>query len=326
MNQPTYDSVWKALPDVLILALARLVVPNIGPNITPWKTDLKVLFDRDIDNAYLVEVNGELILLLLEYQNYLDATMALRIFHYVALLKLQYFQQNQQDITVLPIVIWAVKGKLPAPVYASALTEDTGITCRYREIQLGELDWQSVDPILLVLAPYLRGVERANLQAIALRMYAAAPPEQRALLLGAFLNISKRTFHDIDEIEQAILQEVRLTMDLIFEAIADGPIGIKLIERGKAEGIAEGKAEGIAEGKEQGKAQGIAEGIVAGEAKGKTEGLQGAVAILWQGRFGALPPEIEAALQQSTPERLQQVLMAFAGTASEMEIRALLGS
>jgi hypothetical protein len=292
-KQTTYDSVWKALPDEVILALARLVVPGIGPTLTPWKTDIKVLLDRDIDNAYLVTVNGMLVILLLEYQNYADSTMARRIFHYVLLLKLQYFQRFQKDIPVLPIVIWAIPGALPVPLYDDSITEDIGITCRYRQIQLSELDWQSVEPMLLVLAPYLHGVELANLEEIAVRMYETAPPEHRVLLLGALLNISKRTYKNIDEIEQAILQRVRITMDEIFEAIAEGPIGIKLIAQGKTEG--------------------------------KAEGLRKAVTILWEHRFGAMTADVDAALAKASVDDLQLVVERFADSPTEAAIRAHLG-
>ncbi len=306
MKQPTYDSVWKALPDIAILALIRLAVPNIGTTLRPWTTDMKVLFDRDLDNAYLVEINGVAMILLLEYQNYFDATMALRIYHYVSLLKLQYYQRYHKDIPVLPIVIWAIKAKPPAPKFESVASPTAKIVSTYHQIRLNELDWQTVDPLLLVLAPFLQGVSRNNLEAVALRLYAAAPPEQSKLLLGALLNLSRRTYHDIDDIEQAILQQVRLTMDEIIEAIAEGPIGLKLIERGKAEGKAEGKVEGKAEGKVEGEAQ--------------------AITIFWRHRFGTVPTEVDAALTRATSARLQQVLEAFAaGTPSEAEVRAILG-
>ena len=297
MTQPTYDSVWKALPDVVILALMRLAAPDIGTTLRPWKTDIKVLFDRDVDNAYMVEINGLTVIVLLEYQNYLDLTMPLRIYHYVSLLKLQYFQQYQRDIIILPIVIWAIKGTPPPPSYESVATPTAKVVSTYHQIRLNELEWQSVDPLLLVLAPFLHGVARENLEAVALRMYTAAPPAQRKLLLGALLNISRRTYRDIDEIEQAILQQVRITMDEIIEAIAEGPIGIKLIERGKAEGKAEGKATGEIQ----------------------------AITIFWRYRFGAMPAEVGTALASASPDQLQHVLEAFAaGTPTAAELRALL--
>jgi hypothetical protein len=325
VSKPTYDSVWKALPDIVLLALARLAEPRIGPSIRPWKTDIKALFDRDLDNAFLVEINGLLIILLMEYQNYADASMPTRIFHYVASLKLQYFQQHQQDIIVLPIVIWAIPGMKPAPVYDSALDADAGITCRYREIRLSEMDWHTVDPLLLVLAPYLHDFAPTDLETAAVQMYEAAPPEYRRLLLAALLSISQRKYKNIDAIEQAILQRVRVTMDEIFAAIAEGPIGLKIREQGKAEGLAEGEAKGKVQGLAEGEAKGKVQGLAEGEAKGKTEGLITAITVIWQHRFGALPSEIHNALNQAGGDSLQRVLEALAGTPSEAEVRALLG-
>jgi hypothetical protein len=327
-TQPTYDSIWKALPDEVILALVRLVVPGIGPKLTPWKTDIKVVFDRDLDNAYLVTLNGVTAILLLEYQNYLDATMPLRIYHYVSLLKLQYFQLHQRDIVVIPIVIWAIPGTIPSPVYESSAGTTVGIVSRYYDIRLSEMDWHGVEPLLLVLAPYLHGFQPDDLETAAIQMYEATPPEYRLLLLGALLTISKRKYKDIDEIEQAILQKVRLTLDEIFEAIAEGPFGVKLIERGKAQGIAEGKAQGLAEGEAKGKAEGEAkgkaQGIAEGAAKGEVRGLQEAVTMLWRGRFGEVSEEVSAALEQASLKQLQRLLEAFAHNAPEAEIRAQL--
>ena len=91
-------------------------------------------------------------------------------------------------------------------------------------------------------------------------------------------------------------------MDEIIEAIAEGPIGIKLIARGKADGKAEVKAEGEARGEAQ------------------------AIRIFWRHRFGAVPADVEAALNGAATERLQSVLEAFAaGTPTEAELRTLLG-
>jgi hypothetical protein len=139
--------------------------------------------------------------------------MPWRIFHYVALLKLAYYQHYQEDIIVLPIVIWATKGKPPAPSYVSGLTTDVGITCTYRHLRLHDFDWQGVDPVLLVLAPFLHGMSRSHLKEAGLRLYAAAPPEYRILLLAAFFSISQRMYKDIAEIEQEILDQVRVCYD-----------------------------------------------------------------------------------------------------------------
>ncbi len=163
-----------------------------------------------------------------------------------------------------------------------------------------ELDWQGVEPILLVLAPFLHGTAKKDLKTAALKLYAAAPPQYRILLLAALLSISKRVYRNIDEIEQEILAQVRVTMDEIITAIEEGPIGLAIKERAEARGEAKGKAEG------------------------KVEGLQGAALLLWQGRFGAVPAEVRAALEQAAPEVVQRVLQAFAVNATEPAIRAIL--
>jgi hypothetical protein len=293
MSEPKYDSIWKALPDVVLLALIRLAVPEIGSTIRPWRTNIKALIDREADDAYLMELQQAPLLLHLEYQNYSDPTMALRMFHYDVSLKLQYHQQTQEDVPVLGIVIWAIKGATPPPVYVSQVSADTGFTYRYREIHLNQLDWQQVDPVLLVLAPFLRGVDRANAQTVAVQMYQGAPPEYRNLLLGALFNLMRRSYGDVEEIEQAILQQVRTTMDEIFEAVAQGPMGVKLIERGKAEGLIEGEAR--------------------------------VLTVMWKLRFGEVPADVSIALTEADTARLEALLAAFEAQKTEAELRATLG-
>ena len=154
-----YDSLWKALPEVVILALLRTLFPEILAPLTPWKTDLAVISQREVDGSFLTEVGGIPVLLHLEYQNYIDLTMPRRIHEYVSLLE-QQLQAQQVTAAVVPIVIWAISGATasgsvrPADIFGKVLCHR-----EYFELHLPALDWQSVDPLLLVLAPYLHGVD-----------------------------------------------------------------------------------------------------------------------------------------------------------------------
>ncbi len=318
MTQPSrkrapYDSLWKALPEEVILALVRSSLPEISAPLTPWKTDLAVVTDRAIDGAFLVEVDGMPLLLHLEYQNYLDASMPQRMHEYASLLDVQYRQQAHTTIPVIPLVIWAIAGKTPPPVYHQERFGKVLCHREYFEVHLAEMDWHEVDPLLLVLAPYLQGVHREDLETIAVRLYEAAPEGQQAVLLGAFLALSERKYANFAAIEQAILQKVRQQMDEILQAIAESSIGTAILERGKAEGEARGKAEGKIEGK------------IEGEALGKTEGYTAAVQILWQSRFGTMPPEVLQALKSLTEPQMQDLLTLFAAAPSEADVRSRLG-
>lgn len=287
-----YDGLWKALPEVVTLALIRSLLPETTAPLTPWKTEMAVLSRREIDGSFLAEVSGMPVLFHLEYQNYLDASMPRRIHEYVSLLE-QQLQSQQTIAVVVPIVIWAVAGPTPRAEYH---VEQFGkVLCHreYFELHLPAMDWQSVDPLLLVLAPYLNGVRREDLPAIALRLYEAAPEKQQAALLGAFLALSERKFADFAEIEQSILQQVRKQMDEIMQAMEESSFGVAMLERGKAEG--------------------------------KTEGLVSAVQILWQSRFGSIPPEVMAAVQALTEPQLQELLTLFASAPNEADVRARLG-
>jgi hypothetical protein len=183
----------------------------------------------------------------------------------------------------------------------SPLGDSRHHTCTYHEIHLSELDWQGVDPILLVLAPYLHGTSLDNLEEIGVQLYQTAPPEYKRLLLGAFLIISKRKFKDIAAIEQAIIQKVSSTMDEIVAAIAADPIGIMLKEQGIAEGEAKGKAEGEA------------------------EAMVRAVTIAWRHRFGMMAADVQAALAQKPIAELETVLGLIVGNTPEADVRKSLG-
>src|SRR5579884_106208 len=259
MSQPSqkrapYDSLWRALPEEVTLALVRTLIPAITAPLTPWKTDLAVVTDREIDGSFLVEVDGKPVLVHLEYQNYLDDTMPQRMHEYASILELQYRQQYHVAIAVIPIVIWAIAGKTPKPEYHHEQFGKVLCHREYFELHLPQLDWHNVDPLLLVLAPYLQGVQRDDLETIALKLYAAAPVGKQATVLGAFLALSERRYANFAEIEQAILQKVRHQMNEILQAIEESSFGVAILEKGRAEG----------------------------EAIGKTEGLQSAVQIFWQ--------------------------------------------
>ncbi len=227
--------------------------------------------EREIDGSFLVEMDGAPLLLHLEYQNYLDDTIPPRMHEYASVLEQQYFAQQHADIDVIPIVIWAIAGKTPAPVYHRERFGKVLCHREYFEVHLPQLDWHDVDPLLLVLAPYLQGVHREDLETIALRLYAAAPPEKQAALLGAFLALGERKFADFAEIEQAILQKVREQMNEILQAIEESSFGVAILEKG--------------------------------EAKGKAEGLTSAIHTVWQSRFGSMPAELRRQCRRSLSSR-----------------------
>jgi hypothetical protein len=81
-------------------------------------------------------------------------------------------------------------------------------------------------------------------------------------------------------------------MNEILQAIAESSYGVAILERGRAEG----------------------------EAKG----LQSAVQILWQSRFGAISDEVNSAVQGLTEEQLRDLLALFATTPAENDVRAWL--
>jgi hypothetical protein len=78
-------------------------------------------------------------------------------------------------------------------------------------------------------------------------------------------------------------------MDEIFEAVAQGPMGVRLIERGEAQG----------------------------EAK--------ALTVMWKMRFGVVPADVSAALAEADTARLESLLAAFEAQGTEAELRATLG-
>jgi hypothetical protein len=298
-GKPTYDGVWKTLPDIFVLALVGLVVQGLGATLIPWKTDIKVVFDRDLDNVYLVDVNDRRMLLFVEYQTNPDGSMPLRMFHYAAALKLVYFQQYHEDIPVLAVVVWANRGTTPAPTYASMATDTAGMTFTYHEIHLSTLDWQTVNPLLLVMAPFLRGFTQDKLEAAADEIIANTPVEHQKLLIGALLMVSRRKFRrfkNFAAVEQAILQKVKTTLNFIMEAILEDPDFAQLMASKAAEA----------------------------EARGEAEGIRQAIAVFWQSRYGTLPPDVVAALARMDIAGLRPLLVMIT-TATEADARLALG-
>lgn len=225
------------------------------------------------------------------------------MFHYAASLKLLYFQQYQMDIPVLAVVVWANPGATPTPNYASMATEVAGMTFTYHEIHLSTIDWQTVNPLVLVMAPFLRGFTQDKLEAAADEIIANAPPEYQKLLIGALLMVTRRKFKHFKNfaaVEQAILQKVRTTLNFIMEAILEDPDFAQLM------------------------AQKAAEAEARGEAEGEASGLRLAISVLWQNRFGTLPPDVVAALAGKDASSLQPILIMLP-TATEANVRQVLG-
>ncbi len=334
-DQP-YDKLWKGLPSNVLVALLRLALPSIGPELIPFQTELVPPVALRLDGVFLGEVESIRCLLHIEYQNSLDPTMPRRMYEYDVDLERAAFSALGERLPVLPIVIWAVPGKTPAPVYQVELLGMTLAHHTYFEIHLPLISWQQdLDPVLLVLAPYFQGVQREDLVDIGERLYAEADPEQGKVLLASFLALSQQTFGTIQDVLATLLERLGLLMMDIEQAIVESPLFQSIVARksaesraegeakGRAEGEAKGKAEGIAEGAAMGKAEGEAKGIVAGMAKGKAEGLAEAVATLWQTMYqSALPADIAAVLPTYSEQQLLAILSAIGARPSEAELRA----
>src|SRR5271166_703655 len=157
-----YDSLWKALPEAVTLALIRTLLPEVTAPLTPWRTEMAVISRREVDGSFLAEVGGVPVLFHLEYQNYLDSTMPRRIHKYASILEQQLHAQ-QVAATLVPIVIWAVAGATPPAEYHQAQFGKVLCHREYFELHLPAMEWQHVDPMLLVLALYLHGVQREDL-------------------------------------------------------------------------------------------------------------------------------------------------------------------
>jgi hypothetical protein len=214
-------------------------------------------------------------------------------------------------------------------------TDTAGMMFSYHEIHLSQLDWQSVNPLLLVMAPFLRGFTQDQLEAAADEIIANAPPEYVRLLVGGLLIVTRRKFKrfkNFAAIEQAILQKVKATMNFLAQIILEDPEIAQLVAQKTAEAVAkaatESKAEGKAEGEAKGKAEGEAKGKAEGEAKGKAEGEAGglrlAVTLLWQSRYGAVPLDVSAALAPMDAMALQSLFILIT-TATEADARLALG-
>ncbi len=200
--------------------------------------------------------------------------MPRRIHEYVSLLE-QQLQAQQVTAAVVPIVIWAISGATPPAVYDQQIFGKVLCHREYFELHLPALDSQWVDPLLLVLAPYLHGVPVSS-PPIALRLCEAWPAEQQMGLLGALLALSERKFPDFQTVLDTILAQVRKQIDEIMQAIADSSFGVAILQKG--------------------------------EARGELRGEVKAVQTLWRKKFGTLTADVENALAGASADTVEQLI------------------
>ncbi len=241
-NPQFYDSHWKAaLPEVL-LALLRTVLPTIGPTLTPWQTELAVPSPIRVDNAFLTQLDNVDLLIHLEYQSTIDASMSERIYQYDTQLERLVQQHQRRRVDVLSVVVWTTPGTTPVPEYHREVGGITVAHKAYLEIHLTQLDWHHPgDPLLLVLAPYFQTVTLADLVPIAEQLYTSAPADRRNELLGSLLSLGQHRFGSIEAIKKAILEKVGESMDLIFEAVKESDMGKAIRKEGEERGKEQGE-------------------------------------------------------------------------------------
>ncbi len=106
-----YDRHWKSLPNEVLVALLRTVLPTLDLPLTPWQSELVVPPPARVDNVFRVTLNGTDCLLHLEYQSTLDTDMPERIWVYDIDLERLSRHQLDHPLSVISVVVWTCPGR-----------------------------------------------------------------------------------------------------------------------------------------------------------------------------------------------------------------------
>jgi flagellar biosynthesis/type III secretory pathway protein FliH len=98
------------------------------------------------------------------------------------------------------------------------------------------------------------------------------------------------------------------------------------IQEGVAQGLQQGVAQGLQQGVAQGLKQGVAQGLQQGVAQGLKQGLAHSLVEVYEARFGAMPEDLRAVVEDTDDEPTLVAWLRLAGTRSADEIAAAIRS
>lgn len=194
-------------------------------------------WDQEVDILLEVQINGERMLLHIEFQTYNDATMAERLLRY------NIAARYEHGLPVLSFVIYLLKDGniVPSPLRWRVPTGQEVLLFHFYSVEIGELspeDIRSTGEVnLLPLLPLTRGGDTRNIVSNMLRELDI--PEHRELALLDFklasLIFKRKSREDLDWLIRSFKQ--------MHDILHDTPIYQLILEEGREKGLEEGRDE-----------------------------------------------------------------------------------
>ena len=269
-------------------------------------------------------------LVLLEFQSGSDATMALRVLEYTAMLYRELLRAKAVAIgqlpPVLPVVLYNGESPWRAACDMGELIVPTGPALvayqpsqRYAVVDARHATVEYAGELTRAVALLERSRSPADLARVAEHLAGIlGEPDQRELrrAFADWLWVLCTRLRSADGSPQATppkltLEDVRMTLE---ERVAHWPDEWihQGIEQGREQGIEQGREQGIEQGRKQGIEQGRKQGLQRGVAEGRRQGQRELLRRLAEARFGPRTAErLFAALRrEDDPLRLDAIALA----------------
>jgi predicted transposase/invertase (TIGR01784 family) len=231
-----WDESMKALVRANPQAFVSWLIPN-AKFIKEHREKLKG-WDQEVDILLEVQINGEKMLLHVEFQTYNDTTMPERLLRY------NIAARYEHELPVLSFVIYLLKDGniVPSPLRWTVPTGQEVLQFHFHSIEIGDLspeDIRSTGEVnLLPLLPLTKGGTTRNIVSSMLREL-DVPEHKELALLGfklASLVFKRKNQDDLDWLIRSFKK--------MHDILHDTPIYQLILEEGREKGLEEGLEEG----------------------------------------------------------------------------------
>src|SRR5579875_1358402 len=269
----------------------------------------------EMDGLFLIELDGQLFLLHIEFQTYYDAQMAERLLRYNILARMQYkvpavscVIHLLDDTPMKPSPArWPVAGKQEEQVFPYHVVELSQWTSEDL-IQLGEVT-------LLPLLPFTKGGRSRETITQMFRLI-----EQNAMVSEAdkhILELIGFTFASLilERKQSSELDWLIRRFQSMYDILQDTPIFREIRRIAHEEGHEKGRQEGWQEGLQEGRQEGLQEG----RQEGQLETARRWLLRMTQTRFRPLTPLVQQQAELITNPDVLEELMVQINTAQNLE-------
>jgi predicted transposase/invertase (TIGR01784 family) len=238
-----WDESVKALVRANPQAFVRWLIPN-AKFIKEHREKLKG-WDQEVDILLEVLVDGEIMLLHVEFQTYNDTTMPERLLRY------NVAARYEHELPVLSFVIYLLKDGniVPSPLRWTVPTGQEVLQFHFHSIEVGNLspeDIRSTGEInLLPLLPLTSGGATRNIVSSMLREL-DVPEHKELALLGfklASLVFKRKSKDNLDWLIRSFKE--------MHDILHDTPIYQLILEEGREKGLEEGREKGLEQARKE---------------------------------------------------------------------------